>query len=74
MFPTPAPDSPWSRFHAAVLADETRLVRLFATPDAPAFIAACVKLAAEIGLPLTPPEVAAAITAARCTRLTRFAA
>ena len=74
MLPSPAPDSPWSRFHATVLADEARLARLFATPDAPSFIAACVKLAAEIGNPLTPPEVAAAITAARCARLTRFAA
>ncbi|MBC8009903.1 MAG: sulfotransferase [Burkholderiales bacterium] len=69
-----APDSGWIRFHAAVLADETHLARLLATPDAAACHDTALALAAELGLTLAPEEITRAIANARHAWLLRHTA
>lgn len=72
MIPSASPTAAgWSCFEAFVRGEETSLARLFAAPDAPAFTAACLALAAERGLKLAAEDVAAAISAARRERLQR---
>ncbi len=76
MIPTVAssPASAWARFHATVIDDDARLAPLFATADASAFTAACLKLAADLGLPLTEADIAVAIAEARRARMLRHVA
>ncbi len=69
--PAHTPSPAWARFHAAVLADDTLLARLLATPDAATFRTSALGLAAELGLALPPAELDAALVAARHAWITR---
>ena len=69
--PAPSALPAWPRFRAAVLADPTLHARLLAAPDAEAFRATALALAAEHGIPFAPAELEAAIMDARRAWLTR---